>query len=302
MFRQQIIGFINISWPIIVLFYVFPGLLDNTLAHIVIYVFTGINIWYLNYAQHKRTENGLLYFPSAKYKEIFDTYIRSCNVDPAKIIIKYAYTAQQIAMAFSNTVVIDPTTCSLVHNDPNIEPVKDVFHQFYESNLNDLGKNRQTWQLQKLTPEIQMFIFKHELGHIVDWYSYKKLGIIFLIGTLSIYSAIGIAQIVSPLFGVVPAIMMALIVGVFVDLFLTYFSNLCFKVAAEKRADAFAVKYSTTEEIMAAADFFEQERDVIEKYKDPNNWLLKLSPMIYSGHLDGQSRKKYLLQLLENKK
>lgn len=260
-----------------------------------------IYIWYLNYAHAQATENGLLYLPSGKNQKIFESYIKLCQVDASKIIIKYAYTAQQIAMAIGKTIIIDPTSCSICNDDENTVSVKNIFHQLYEPSLTELAKKRQAWQLQNLTPEIQSFIFKHELGHVVDYYSYKKLWIIFLIGTLATYSAIHSAKIVLSSIGGIGAIFIGLTVSIFVDIFLTLLSNLVFKVEAEKRADNFAAKYSSVQEIIQAADFFAQEQEFIEIHKDPNDLLLKLPLEIFSGHPNGKSRKKYLLKLVENK-
>lgn len=298
MLLQSIISAINLSLPVIVFFYMFPEQVCNSWMPLIISCIMGIYIWYLNYIQHKALESRLLYFPSDKYQEIFESYIKSCNIDPKKIVVKYAYTAQQIAMAISNTIIIDPTTCSICSHDENALPVKNVFHQLYESHLNELSKKRQTWQSENLTPEIQSFIFKHELGHVVDHYSYKKLWVIFFIGTLTIYGAIGATKIFLSSIGTIGSISIGLIIGIFLDNFLTLFSNLVFKVAAEKRADKFAAKYSSSEEITQAADFFAREQEIIEIYKDPNNLLLKLPSEILSGHPSGKHRKKYLLNLI----
>jgi hypothetical protein len=301
MFKQSFIGFINISLPVILFFYIFPALLFNPGAYLIVSICMGVYIWYLNYAQHIALQKALFYAACGKHKEMFDFYIKSCNLDPSKIILKYAYTAQQVAMAIGNTVVMDPTTCSICADDVNAVPVINVFQQLYEPTLNELGKKRQAWQSQNLTPEIQSFIFKHELGHVVDQYSYKKLWVVFLIGTLAVYGAINSAKMAVPVVGLLGAVFVGLVVGPCIDVFLTLFLNLVFKVAAEKRADAFAVKYSSSEEIIQAADFFAQEQEIIETYKDSNDWLLKLPTEVYSGHPNGRNRKKYLLQLAKNK-
>ncbi|MBI2344993.1 M48 family metalloprotease [Candidatus Dependentiae bacterium] len=301
MLQQQIIGFIRLSLPIILFFYIFPELLTNFFVQLIVSVCMGIYIWYLSYVQTAALENGLLYTPSGEHREMFRSYITLCNVDPSKIIIKYAYTAQQIAMAIGKTIVIDSTTCSICSGDANVTPIINIFHQLYESKLNDLGKKRQVWQSQNLTPGIQSFIFKHELGHVIDHYSYKKLWVIFLTGALTVFAGITVVNMILFFTNPLLAILIGLIVGMFIDIVLTLFFNLVFKTAAEKRADKFAAKYSTAEEIIQAAHFFAQEQDIIEMYKDPNNWFLKLPTTIYSGHPQGKDRKEYLLKLAKNK-
>ena len=87
----------------------------------------------------------------------------------------------------------------------------------------------------------------------------------------------------------------------FFDLFFTYSSNFFFKVAAEKRADQFAAKYSTAQTITEVAHFFGKEEEMIETYKDPKNLLLRLPSTILSGHPTGKTREAYLLKWTENK-
>ena len=304
MFKQQIIGTINISLPLIAFFIIFPALLFNPFAHIISALALGALIWYLNYKQHKALEKALLYTPSGPHKEMFEYLIRSCNIDPSTINLRYAYTAQQIAMAMSKTVIIDPTSCSMCNNDPSSTPVVTVFTQIYASNLNNLQKERQALQSQ-LTPEAQHFIFRHELGHVVDQYAYKKFWIIFAIGSIATFAAISTAKLILPfaqtsLAGALATIA-GLFIGLLVDLFLTYASNFFFKVAAEKRADLFAAKHSSAQEITDAAHFFAQEQEIIEKYKDPKSLLLKLPSTILSGHPKGKTREAYLLKLVKDK-
>jgi hypothetical protein len=300
MFKASFIAYINFSIPIILIFYMFPALMFNNLADVMISIPMGIWIFYLHYMQLKTAQNSLLYVPSGRHKELFDSYIRLCNFDPSKVIIKYAYTGQQMGMAMGNTLIIDPTTCSICKDDVNANPVLNVFHQLYEANLDELGKRRQSLQLQNLTPEIQAFIFKHELGHIVGNYSYKELGVNFVIATLSFYGGISMAKFILSSFGILPAIFAGILAATFLDIFLTLFSNLLFKVRAEKRADYFAAKYSSKEEIIQAAHFFVEEQEIIDVYKNSNDWVLKLPIELYSGHPHAKSRKKYLLQLAEH--
>lgn len=305
MFKQQIIGTITVSFPLIVIFYNFPALLQNPYSPIFGGIILGAHIWRLNYKKHAALEKGLLYVPSGAHKEMFENLIRSCNIDPNTITLKYAYTAQQIAMAMSRTVIIDPTTCVICSDDANAIPVVNVFTQIYAAGLNTLQKERQLSQSQ-LTPEAQSFFFKHELGHIVDNYSYKKLWIIFAVGTTSTAIAIYTVKLLLPFTDSLAtqsfAVIVGLFVGMFFDLFFTYSSNYFFKVAAEKRADLFAAKHSTAQEITKVAHFFGREQELIETYKDPKNLLLKLPSTILSGHPAGKTRQAYLLKLAENKK
>lgn len=298
---QQIVGCVNLSIPIITLFYFAPYLLHNIIACIVASVALGIYIWYLNYLQHNNLQKNLRYSPTGTHKDLFENIIRSCDVNPETISIKYAYTEQQIAMALGSTIIIDPTTCTICHDDPQATSVMNVFTQLYEPRLNSLAQHRQVWQRQNLTPDIQMFIFKHEIGHIVDNYSYKKLWIIFGIGSLATLSGIITAKLVMNHVGGFTAIVTGILAGAIADLLLTYGSNYFFKVAKERKADIFAAQHSTAEEITQTAHFFAQEHDIIERYKDPKNLWFRLPITILSGHPNGKTRQAYLLELARSK-
>ncbi len=47
--------------------------------------------------------------------------------------------------------------------------------------------------------------------------------------------------------------------------------------------------------------FFENHQHVIDRYKQPGNFMTHLPSVILSGHQDGSARSAYLLELLAKK-
>ena len=295
--QQQIFVIVKLTSPVIVLYNIFPAFLLTPIGQVTGALLVGTYIWYLNRKQHNATINALRYAPTDSHKTFFEELIRSCDIDPQTVTLKYAYTGEQIAMAMSNTVIIDPVIFSLVDEDPGATPVRNIFNQSFEPVLTATQKQRMVEHKQLLTPAAQHFIFKHELGHVVDHFSPKKLFIIFWIGTVAAYAGIKAGLYMLPVSGVV-AILTGAIIGWLTDILATYASNVFFKVGAEKRADAFAIRYSSAQDLRAAAEFFEQHQLVCDSHKEPGNLFAHLPPEIISGHPNGKVRAAYILKAL----
>lgn len=298
---QQIVGIINLSLPVIGVFYMMPAFLDNYLWILAVSGFIGVYVWYLNYLQHISVIKRLLHLPSGSYKELFESWIRECNVDVATVEIKYAYTGDNTAMAMSNTILVDPMLCSLSDGDTGSDAVKNIYNLHIEPTLTPACKQRLEAYKKLLTPQAQAFIFKHELGHVVDAYSYKKLWMIFFDGTVFALAGILSAKYLMS-YNVYLAVLVGMIVAGLVDVFLTYASNVLFKYQAEKHADFFAAQHSSKDEIQAAAHYFVEHEKILETYPDTSAGLpSKLPSIILSGHPSGKSRSAYLLQLAAKK-
>ena len=84
-------------------------------------------------------------------------------------------------------------------------------------------------------------------------------------------------------------------------MFLTYSSNVLFKYNEEKKADLFASKYSTTEEINAAANFFEEYQKYANEYQVSMGIASRIPQVVLSGHPDGKSRACYLRNIATKK-
>lgn len=295
MLQQQISGVINLSLPLIIAYNLYPALLITLPGQIVCSLSLGFYLWYINYRQLKNLEKTLQFSPTERHKDYFYDLIRSCNVDPATVVLKYAYTNESIAMAAGKTIIIDPILWHDLGDDPQAVKVEEIFKVHIEPNITEAQKKRLASIHTYLNPVVQRFLFRHELGHILHHFSLKKLFVIFCIGTLATWTGILTMIILLPINAIV-ATLGGMIVGGVVDLSLSYASNLGFKLQEEKAADRFAVQYSSAEEIQAAADFFEQHQDILDK-DTQNRWTF-LPASMFTGYQKGKDRSVYLLQLM----
>ena len=301
MFKQQVLGVINLSLPIIVLFYVYPHLFLSFTVRFVCALLWGAYICYLNWKQLKNLMNSLKYVPTGDKKDLFNNAIKECNLNPNDFNVRYAYTNESIALAAGNTLVIDPIIWRDIDNDSEATKVKDIFELHIKHTLSDAQKDRLIAFHKTLNAAAQRFIFKHELGHIFYNYSYKKLVVIFMIGALTTYTGITAAVIALQVNGII-VLFLGLFVGGMSDILFTYISNALWKVYEEKKADKFAVQYSSYEDIQAAAHFFEKHQEIIDATTKQEKTLLRFIPSIFlSGHQNGKSRSKFILQLATKK-
>ena len=301
MLRQQISGIINLSFPLIIVYAIYPPFLLTLPGQIACATALGFYVWYLSYKGLIQLTKTLQFIPTGDHKDEFEGLIKSCNLETSTIILKYAYTNESIAMAAINTVIIDPITWHGLSDDPQAIKVEEIFKMHIEPNLTVLQKERIASIHELLTLPAQRFLFKHELGHVVHNFSYKKLAIIFSIGSLAAYSGIIAAVYALQIHGLL-AILVGMFVGGSVDLFLTYVSNILFKLQEEKAADRFAAKYSSDEEIQAAAYFFEQHQYILDKGKEMNSLLSFVPASIFTGYQTGSDRSACLLQLMSKNK
>ena len=92
------------------------------------------------------------------------------------------------------------------------------------------------------------------------------------------------------------------IIFALIDLLFAYATNFFFKSYEEKRADIFATRFSSKEEIKAAADFFEHYERAAQKYRETiDSILFKLPTTIVSGYIDGINRAHYLREYAQSK-
>lgn len=291
MFKQQLIGVINLAIPIVILAQIYPAFLLTFLGQFICSLFVGIYCYYLNYIASNNSIKNLQYSPSGEYKKELDDAIIKCKMNPNDITIRYSYTNTMVATTTFNTISLDPILCSETNQDEQALIAKDVIEKHVLINSSQSVKDNLIKINAILSPEAQRFVFKHELGHVFYNYAYKKLMLIGLIGFIMAYAGILTAIKTFSSLGFF-AILLGIIVAGFVDLLLTYSSNVFFKAYEEKRADFFATKYSSKEEINSAADFFEKLQDI----HDEADFGLysKIPTIILSGHYNGRTRAKYL--------
>lgn len=295
--KQELIGVIQIAMPILFLFHIYPALFMHSFVQIVCALLVGCYFYYINYTVAQKQIKNLQFAPTGKDKEGLEAIITDCKMDPRKINIRYSYTHGMIATATFNTISLDPIVCSETNSDEQALRAKDIIinqiliHQSEETKQN-LEQIRQI-----LTPAAQKFIFKHELGHVFYNYSTKKIVLVSVIGFIMAYFGITTAVYTASALGSV-AIVLGIFVASFLDLALSYSSNVWIKAHEEKKADFFAARFSSIEETNAAALFFEKYQE-IQDNKTTTGLYAKIPGIILTGHYDGKSRAIYLRKYVQ---
>jgi hypothetical protein len=300
MFKQQVIGIINLSFPLIILFLACPELMLLMWVQIVCSVILGGYIYFIGKLQIDRLNNSLIYSPSGKERDFLDQLVRDCGVDPSSIKIKYAYIPEGLALTSGTTIIVDPVMFDLFNEDRGAERVKEVFILQFEPMLSSIQKTVFDQLRKEVNPAVFRFIFKHELGHVVARYSLKKLCVNAIIICITSFIGIKTAVLIMP-FSRVAAALSGMVVWGICDLLLSYASNVLFKLKSEKNADLFAVQYSSSEDTRTAAGFFKKHQDIIDILRDKKGFWGKVPSVILSGHLHGHIREKWLLGLLNHR-
>lgn len=295
MLKQQAIGVIRLSAPIAIFAFYYPAFLATFFGMVVCSLVMGSYISYKHYIAINNLANSLIFIPSGEYKNMLEENIKECKLDPQGVNVRYAYSDEALALTMFNTISVDPLVWQDVAQDPAALKCKDVLNQYTVPHMSEAQKNRISKINEHFSTQVQRFIFKHELGHVFYNYSNKKLAIIFITSALSVYMGISIAVALKSL-GMI-AVLVGMLVGGLGDLVLTYASNVLFKLYEEKRADRFAAKYSSKEDIDAAADFFEKLHEIRAAHKEQDNVLAKIPSEILQGHLSDKARAQYLRHL-----
>lgn len=298
MIQQHILGVINLSLPIIILYNMYPIIFFGCAGKCAIALCIGLYLWY----RHKQNLDALTarlsFRPTGQWKQMLEKHILECKQQPANIQLFYAYTDEALAIAANHSIIIDPLVWSSITEDPEALKVIEIITSQISPAFSESKKIRLQKAQNIFSPQTQAFIFKHELGHILRKYSQKKLCIIFLIGMISAYIGITLA-IFNLASGGLVALGIGMLAGGLTDLFLSYFSNATFKAHEEKQADMFAIQYSSRQEIEAAATFFEKHQDILDTYPE-NYWVSKIPSIILSGHLNGKKRATLLRSKIRN--
>jgi len=293
--RQQTIGIVNLSLPILAFAYLNPALIQSTLGALACSLCIGLYLFYINKINTTRQMQMLPYMPTGEHKELLENVITSCDVNPETVQLRYGYTYESIAMAMNNMIIIDPLVCSAFEDDPEAIKIKNIVEMHIFPVTPELQKKRIGALRQALSRDAQFFIFKHELAHVFYNYSSKKIALVSLIGAISAYVGITTSVILlNSLNGF--AILFGLLAAGVTDLLLSYSSNYFFKAREERNADIFAAQHSTQYEIAAAADFFEEHQNILDAHKE-QTLVAKIPGIILSGHPNGITRANYLRKL-----
>lgn len=297
---QQISGVINLSIPVIVLYQLYPALLQTYWGIFMYALMIGIITYLLNKRATDTMVQALTHRPSGEWKEQLEKMIIQCGMNPKDVSLVYAYTNEQTILTAYNTIIIDPVVWSSIAEDPAAITVTTIFDQYTAPTLSEVQKQRLAEIQRIFSPNVQDFFFRRQLAHVYHHFSTKKLFVIGFVGTLAAYVSILAAMSIVHINGIL-AIAVGIVVGCIADLAFTYLSNALFKLREEKAADMFAAHYSSRKEIEATAAFFEQHHKIKDRLKDPNNFLSFLPSVLATGHLDGIRRARYLRAIAAEK-
>jgi hypothetical protein len=291
-FRQELIGIINLSLPFAFACYFFPSYAFS---------FWGIMLYacaigaYLAYTTYNKTQliiKSLMYEPTGIDKDLFDAEIVRCGLQSSPIIIRYAYTDDAVAMTMSKVIVIDPMLWSGI-NDPVFLKAKTIIETHVLPGVPQEKKAFHAKIEEALTPDAQKFIFRHELGHIAAQFTIKRIMLTQITGMLFTTFGLYSAYWIMPTFGALGAYATGIIIAACVDLAFSYGVNQFFKARSEKNADLFAARFSSPEEINAAADFFVHYETAAQEYRKTINDIIH-PPVFLTGYIDGITRANYL--------
>jgi hypothetical protein len=294
---QEIRGVITFACPLLLIAAFMPTIFSTPAMIIGLAIGLSLLNIYINYANTKKITDGLLFAPQGNYEEAYHAMIRGCNLDPAHIRLRYSYSRLGIATATLNTISIDPLMWHCAPEDTPAHEAQSILLTHIVPGLTPYEKAFMQDVKQMLTPGAQRFIFKHELGHIVSCYTYQQLVIIGLVTFCATMGAITTTKALATEVNIGIAIIMGMIVGGIMDLGLTFFSNATFKAYHEWKADMFATRWSTPEDIKEAALFWEAHEALLAKHRDPASIMHHVPSVIRTGHMNGKAR----ARLLRNK-
>lgn len=298
---QQLIGFINLSLPLILLYAFLPNFVLSFWGIMLCSLAIGLYVAYITHIITKNQVRSLQFIPSQNYRQMFHQEIAHCGLEPNDVALRYAYTDDGVAMTLFNTIAIDPMFWKEI-DDPEFFKARSVIEQHILPHVPENKKILHAHINAILTPLAQKFIFKHELGHIVYNYSNKRVIVAGMLGALA--TALGLCVVYTTIaaWGGLISLMLGILTSALVDLLATYVTNIFFKAREEKKADIFACTFSSKEEILAAADFFEQYEKYAAEYRTSIGGLTAWMPtIILSGYIDGISRAHYLRNIAHSK-
>lgn len=297
--RQELLGIFNICIPILCAAYFFPASVLNVWGILFWACAVGAYLFYKNFQSTTSGKNSLLFAPTGAQRELLFHEAERCGVRADGVDFRYAYCDDAIGLTMFDTIVLDPMVWKGI-DDPEFEKARNVVIQQVIPAIPENKKQFHARINEALTSDAQQFIFRHELAHVFYNFSNKRIVINGVIGFLFTVAAFAAAHVVLPILGNGGAIVVGILVAGSVDLLLSYGTNYFFKAAAEKNADLFAVKYSTSQEIKAAADFFDAYERAAQEYRKSIGFPVH-PPVFLVGYIDGVMRAKYLHVLAESK-
>lgn len=296
MIMQQIIGIISLAFPATIGYQLFPQHLLKPYGIVVYALLVGFYIVYCNYHQAQNLKKVLIYAPTGAVKEQLEQEITRCGMQPTDISLRYSYLNDNIATSTMNTICIDPMVWKEIEADSEVALVNNIIERQVLPNVPAPMKAMRTHITETLSPAVQRFIFRHELGHTYHAYTPRILVSLFGIGCAM--SALGMytASLLMPVYGAGIALIGGMAVSGVSDIILGYFfNNALIKVHLEKQADHFAMQFSSKEELEAAANFFEHYEIAAHTYRATLGGLAAYLPTTaVTGHPTMAERVAYL--------
>lgn len=303
--KQEALGILNLSLPISALIFLSSQFeFSNSIILICSFLF-GLYLFFLNYKSAQSQIKQLKFEPCDENKKELAKIVEQVGMNLSQVNIRYSYTTEMICATTFNTISIDPLYCNSLENDSNFQEAKNLIEKYILPQLDLNFKARIEKIKEALTIPAQNFIIRHELGHVYYNYSIKKLLIVSLIGSVAMFMGFKAAIWANSVLGYFSNfylhIIFGLVVAAIIDIILSYSSNLFFKLNEENRADLFAVKYSTFEEINQAANFFEKFSEITAK-NEITGIISFLPTTILTGYNEGKVRAQILREMALNKK
>jgi len=300
---KELLGLLNLASPYLLLYTFYPTLALSPFS-IVIYSFLiGVYTVFMAYQSSRKLEKSLGYRPQTPYKEAFEAEIRAVGLKETQTSVQYAFNDENIALTIFNTIVIDPTMWRGIENDEQFTKVQQILQSHIIPTI-PADKQELLHSIKSILNEpSQRFIFRHELGHVKRNYGVRKL---LVIGIQAFLVCITTATIAMSLIEVINGYVLfcaSVLFAYLLDVLSTLASNVIFKVPEEYAADLFATKFSTREEIEAAANFFEKYDEVSKNYRLKHTpfWQIYLPDIFSKGYFNGQERARYLRKIAKRK-
>jgi len=291
---QEFTGLIPFAVVMVLLYLFIPHRFFKIGTIIAISLGMGMYVSLNNYVVTQSQIDVLKFSPSELGMKSFEHEISQCGLQPKDITLRYRYDDDSVAVSMFNTVAIDPMIWKGLENDQQAIQAKNTIEKFIIPKLPTSKKLFQDKIKTIMSPEVQKFIFKHELGHIFHNYSLKYIVLAGAMGAVATFIALISAGAAITALGGAAALMIGLLLGGSTDLILGYSKNIFFKAQEERMADNFATQFSSKEEIEAAANFFEKYEEYAQEYRKELGWNSNIPSILLTGYTDGKTRAKEL--------
>lgn len=180
--QQQIVALVCFSVPFIALYHWYPALLLSLEGTLLCVGVVGLCVACLGYGFAK-LETKFLHdkIPCGACRDSLEKTIRSCGFDPRQINLCFDYEAT--ATVSFNTIFINPLLWGDVEHDSSGEllagycvPRLSLEQKNYIAKIRDI-----------FSSSAQNFVVRHELGHVIYWYSYKAVFLSWVVSSIALF-------------------------------------------------------------------------------------------------------------------